>query len=294
MPKSGITPRVKNASFKLFGKRIPNFPSYKQTYQKSGIGLLYESYMAVMLFSCILVFVLTFAVGFFVHSFLFKLPIYRGIAAAGSLSVVSMLVVLVLYVVRPLLLVRQRRAQIDSSLIYTVGYMGVLSAGGIPIERVFSRVVEVEPRPAIRELATKFVANVRMFGMDVASSLDDVRLHSPSDIFAKLLLGVMSTIKTSGDLKSLLVFETNRLLTLKREQLKKTLSALIALSELYVTAMVMAPITFIIMLTILSVLGTTQFGLSPATQLNLIVFLGIPAICILFIVLLDGIMPKED
>jgi flagellar protein FlaJ len=294
MPKSGIAQRVKNASFKLFGKRIPDFPVYKQTYQKSGIGLLYESYMAVMLFSCVLAFVLTFVVGFFVHSLIFRLSIWGGIVAASSLSIVSLMIVLVLYVVRPLLLIRQRRAQIDSSLIYTVGYMGVLSAGGLPIERVFSRVVEVEPRPAIRELATKFVANVRMFGMDVASSLDDVRLHSPSDIFAKLLIGVMNTIKTSGDLKSLLVFETNRLLTLKREQLKKTLSALIALSELYVTAMVMAPITFIIMLTILSVLGTTQFGLSPATQLNLIVFLGIPVICIMFIVLLDGIMPKED
>jgi flagellar protein FlaJ len=294
MPKNGLAGRVKNVSFRLFGKKIPNFPGYKQSYQKSGIGLLYESYMAVMLFSCVLCFVLTFAVGLLLNCFLFNMPIYWGAIAAISLSVVSTLIVLVVYVARPLLLIRQRRAQIEANLIYTVGYMGVLSAGGLPIERVFSRVVEVEPRPVIRELATRFVANVRMFGMDVASSLDDVRLHSSSDIFAKLLLGVMNTIRTSGDLKSLLVFETNRLLTLKREQLKKTLSALIALSELYVTAMVMAPITFIIMLTILSVLGTTQFGLSPATQLNLIVFFGLPVICILFIVLLDGILPKED
>jgi archaellum biogenesis protein FlaJ (TadC family) len=294
MPKNGLVERVKNASFRLFGKRIPTFPVYKQSYQKSGIGLIYESYMAVMLFSCVLSFVLTFAVGMFLNCFLFKIPVYMAAIAAISLSVVSMFIVLISYIARPLWLIKQRRAQIDSSLIYTVGYMGVLSAGGLPIERVFTRVVEVEPRPAIRELATRFVANVRMFGMDVASSLDDVRLHSPSRIFAKLLLGVMNTIKTSGDLKSLLVFETKRLLTLKREQLKKTLSALIALSELYVTAMVMAPITFIIMLTILSVLGTSQFGMSPAMQLNLIVFLGIPAICILFIVLLDGLLPKED
>jgi hypothetical protein len=35
-------------------------------------------------------------------------------------------------------------------------------------------------------------------------------------------------------------------------------------------------------------------SLSPVTQLNLIVFFGIPAICIIFIVVLDSALPKED
>lgn len=294
MASRGFVEYVTSTSLRLFGSRIPHLRVFKENYLKSGISLTYESYMAVMFFACVITFVLAFVVGLVIHSYFFMVPLYQSIIAVAVLAVVSVLLVLVLFITQPLLRLRKRKAEIDSNLVYTAGYMGVLSAGGISVERAFSRVVEVEPRLAIRELAARFVSNVRMFGLDVASSLEDVKVHSPSDVFSKLLTGVINILGTSGDLKNLLLFETSRLLTLKREQLKKTLSALIALAELYVTAMVMAPITFIIMLTILSVLGTSQFGLSSATQLNLIVFFGLPVICTVFIVVLDGILPKDD
>ena len=104
----------------------------------------------------------------------------------------------------------------------------------------------------------------------------------------------MNTVKTSGDLKGLLTFETEKLLHAKREQLKKTLSTLIALGEIYITAMVLGPIVFIIMLTILSVMGNVAFGLSPAEQLNLIVFFGLPILSAVIIVILNGILPEEE
>ena len=294
MARLGLPDWVKNFSFRLFGRAVPSFAALKLVYQRSGISLLYESYISVIFFAIFLAFGSTVVVGFVLHIVLFKLTLFQSIVAVLTLSLVVALLVPVVFLLLPLLRVNQKRNEIDANLVYTVGYMGVLSAGGVSVERIFNRVVEVESRAAIRDLAKRVIANVRMFGLDVASSLDDVGSRSPSDVFGKLLIGVVNTIKTSGDLKSLLVFETKRLLTVKREQLKKTLSTLIALAELYVTAMVMAPITFIVMLTILSVLGTTQFGLSPATQLNLIVFFGLPVICIVFIVVLDGVLPKEE
>jgi flagellar protein FlaJ len=294
MAKLTLPDRVKAVSFRLFGSVVPSFPAFKLVYQKSGIPLLYKSYMSVMFFVSMVVFVLAFVVGVIVHEVFLKLSVFQYFMASLVFSLITALFVPILFVLFPLLRMNQERKEIDTNLVYTVGYMGVLSAGGISVERILNRVIEVEPRVSVRNLAKRVVANVRMFGMDVASSLEDVLIHSPSGTFAKLLAGVVNTIKTSGDLKGLFVFETERLLTVKREQLKKTSSALIALAEVYVTAMVMAPIAFIVMLTILSVLGTTQFGLSPVTQLNLVVFLGLPLICIIFIVVLDGVLPKEE
>ncbi len=285
---------VTNTSFRIFSRWIPHFATFKQTYQKSGLKLIYEAYVAVLFFACTLSFISTFVVGSVVNRVLFGAPLSQSLFASAVLAFVSVMLVSIVFITHPLWRVRQRKAEIDANLVYTVGYMGVLSAGGVSIERIFTRVAEVESRPAIKELANKVTANVKMFGLDVVSSLEDVTRRSPSDTFAKLLVGIVNTIKTSGDLKSLLLFETNRLLTVKREQMKKTLASLVALAEIYVTLMVMAPITFIIMLTILSVLGTAQFGLSPAMQLNLIVFFGLPVICIMFIVMLDGVLPKEE
>lgn len=293
MAKYGFADYFKDFSYRLFGRRIPEFPTFRSDYHKSGLKTVYELYVSMIIFACFTSFISTFILGLVIQNTWLKIPLGLSLIGSLFLGFISVLVISVSLTARPLLLARKNRAEIDSNLIYTVGYMGVLSAGGVSIERTFDRVMEVEPRSAIRELAMRFNTNVKMFGLDVASSLSDVRERSASEVFAKLLLSITNTVRTSGDLKSLLAFETSRLLALKREQLKKTLSSMVALAELYITAMVMAPITFIIMITILSVLGTAQSGLSPATQLNLIVFFGIPLICIVFIVVLDGVLPKE-
>jgi flagellar protein FlaJ len=155
-------------------------------------------------------------------------------------------------------------------------------------------VVQVEQHPAISDLAKRLITNIRVFGLDVVSSLGDVMRHSPSEIFSKLLVGITNTLKTSGDLKSLLTFETERLLHTKREQLKKTLNTMLALGEVYIAGVVMGPITFIVMITILSIMGNVAFGLSPVAQLNLIVFFGIPTISLIFIVVLNSFLPEEE
>jgi flagellar protein FlaJ len=185
-------------------------------------------------------------------------------------------------------------AEIDLNLVYTTGYMEVLSAGGIPIERIFDRVIQVERHPAIRDSAKRLITDVKVFGLDVVSSLNDVIKHSPSEVFSKLLVGIINTLKTSGDLQGLFTFETERLLSLKKEQMKKTLNSLLGLGEVYIAGVVMGPVTFIIMITILSVMGTVAFGISPIMQLNLIVFLGIPMICLAFIVILNSALPQEE
>ena len=286
--------RLFSASYRLFGHRIPRFVAFKEVYEKSGLTPLCEVYISAMLFVSVVVFVSMFAAGVLVYSVFLRLGWLQGSVAILTLSFVGSLIVSIGFIVYPLFRQSQRRKQIENNLVYTTGYMGVLSSGGISIERIFDRVTQVEPRPAINDLARRFIADVRMLGLDVASALEDVETCSPSDVFAKLLAGIANTIKTSGDLKGLLFFETKRLLGAKREQLKRTLGTLIAIGEVYVTAMVLAPITFIIMITILSVMGTVAFGVSPAMQLNLIVFFLLPVLSMGFILMLNGILPEEE
>jgi flagellar protein FlaJ len=282
-----------DTSFKVFGKWVPNLPNLKKDYVKSAIKITFESYVALAFFTGVAVSVASFAVSLLLGSF-FGVPVVKGLMGAAVLAFISVMVSSIIFVVYPVMRVNRNRNEIESNLIYTVGYMSVLSAGGISIERIFERVVEVEPHVAIKDLALRFTTNIKLFGADIIASLKDIQTRSASEVFSKLLLSINSTSKTSGDLKSLLAFETNNLLALKREQLKKRLAGMVALAELYVTAMVMAPVTFIIMITLLSVLGRSSMSLSPIAQLNLIVFFGLPVICIIFIVILDSALPKED
>lgn len=294
MVKPEITSYLTTVSYRLFGRITPRFTAFKQIYQKSGISRLYESYMAIMLFTSLVTFVSAFVIGALLHHFLFNLRLFQYLMAVFTLSCIISIAVPMMFILYPLYRRSRRKKEIDSNLVYTTGYMGVLSAGGISIERMFERVTQVEQHPPIKDLAKRLITNIKMFGLDVTSSLGDITLRSPSEAFSKLLIGITNTVKTSGDLKNLLTFETNRLLHAKREQLKKTLGTLITLGEIYIAAMVMGPIVFIVMLTILSIMGSVAFGLSPAEQLNLIVFFGLPAICTIFIVILNGVLPEEE
>lgn len=281
-------------SYRLFGGVASRVVLLKQVYEQSGLSRLYESYVALMLFASSVTFVLVFVVGVLFHYFALKLGMLQVFEAVIPLSMVASLVVSMVFFAYPLYRRDQRKKEIDVNLVYTAGYMGVLAAGGISAERIFERVIQVERRVSIRDLARRFIANIRVFGLDVVSSLDDVTRHSPSETFSKLLVGMTNTLKTSGDMKSLLTFETERLLHAKREQLKKILNTLLGLGEVYIAGVVMGPITFIVMITILSIMGNVAFGISPVMQLNLIVFLGIPMISLAFIVVLNSFLPEEE
>ncbi len=283
-------------SYRIFGKLTPYFAfnAFREVYQKSGIFRLYESYIALMLFTGSVTFGITLVIGSVFHHLLLNLTLTQYLVAVLTLSSTITIITLSIYIIYPLYRKNQRRKEIDANLVYTTGYMGVLSAGGISLERIFERVTQVEKRTAIRELAMRLIADVKVFGLDVTGSLDDLAQISPSETFSKLLVGLNNTVQTSGDLKSLLTYETKRLLQNKREQLKMTLGTLMALGEIYITAIVMGPILFLVMLTILSIMGNTPFGLSPVEQLNLLVFIGLPMISSLYILILNGVLPEED
>jgi archaeal flagellar protein FlaJ len=281
------------ASYRLFGNLVPNLPKLKTGYVKSGIKIAFESYVALAFFCCTLTAALTFAISLWIES-IYVASLGTCLLGTLVISLVSVVLCMFCFVLYPIKQTKNNQKAIDSNLIYTVGYMSVLSVGGISVERIFERVVEVESNKVIKSLFSRFTANIKLFGADLNASLNDVQTRSPSEVLSKLLLSINSTMKTSGDIKNVLAFETHNLLALKREQLKKRLAGMVALSELYITAMVLAPITFIIMITLLSTLSGSSMGMSPATQLNLIVFFGLPALCVLFIVILDGALPKED
>ena len=281
-------------SVKFFGRFASHLVFFKQAYVQSGLYKSYESYTAIMLFSCLITFVSAFASSVLIHSIVLDMSWVPALFAALVLSGIFAIAVLTIFIAYPSYRRSQRRKDIDTHLVYTAGYMGVLSAGGISLERIFERVAEVERRAPLRDLESRLIADVKIFGLDVGSALQDVILHSPSEVFSKFLAGINNALKTSANLKSLLKFESKELLQAKREQLKGTLDSLTAFGEIYITGVVIAPIVFIIMVTVLSIMGNVTFGISPVVQLNLLVFFGIPmlgGICVLF---LNSILPEED
>ena len=198
------------------------------------------------------------------------------------------------YVLYPFYRRRENKAKIDNGLIYFLSYMTALSASGMPIDKIIDRITEVETNPPLILLAKKFLMDVKLFGMDVRSALKDIALMSPSPSLAKIIEGMRTVFVTSGDLKGLLTYEVSRQIQVKQQELKAKVNTLVYIGELYVAIMVVTPILFIIIISILSILGTSALGGNPVTQMNLLVFVGIPILGFFFTIILDQTLGSED
>ncbi len=273
--------------------KTPASSEFREIYRESGIIKPFDSYVRRMALSICAVFSLATATSMMFHGHMLHMTGLRLLQAVFSLplSASALLAFGLLYY--PYHQRKQMREKTEEGLVYSISYMTVLSSSGISIERIMERVAETEESPPLKKLAEKFMMNIRLFGFDVTSALRDVSRRSPSEALSNLLDSVNNTVQTSGDLKSLLTYEVERQLQRKREKLKKTMGTLMYMGELYVTMMVVAPILFILMLTVLSILGGGPFGGSSILQLNLLVFFGVPIMAAGFILVLDTVVKGE-
>jgi flagellar protein FlaJ len=266
---------------------------FRDVYDESGNPAYYGDYIRRTQLIAVIVFVGSFAVSTLIHMLILRFTLFRTILASVGVGLALSSIATVIQFYLPIYQKNQRKSKLEDNLVYSLSYMAVLSASGMPIERIMSRVYEIEANEPLKQLAKKFVMNTRFFGFDVLTALRDLGERSPSPTFSKIIYGIRTSVYTSGDLENILTYEFERQLQEKKEDLKKMLGSLVYIGELYVTMMVVAPILFILMITILSVIGGGFMG-SPILQLNIIVFFGIPVLAAIFIILLDVILGEEE
>lgn len=277
---------------KIQAFRLPTVREFREIYDESGISTLFSDYVRRMAVIVSVVFVLTAVSSALAHNLFFHLSPQRLFIVTASLSLVTTNITAFSHLLYPLYRRSQLRKEIENSLIYSLSYMNILSAGGGSIEGIMERVSEVEDNPQIRQLARKFVMDIRLLGFDVSATIEDVSRRTPSNILKKLLESIEHNMRMSGELKTLFTYEVERLFHRKREELKRLVRSLTFLGETYVAAMVVGPILFILMITILSVFSGA--GTSSILQLNLIVFFGIPVLAAAFLIILDTQLEGDE
>jgi flagellar protein FlaJ len=266
---------------------------FRDTYNDSGLELYYLDYLNRAWMIVGAVFGVSFVVSSIIHIIVLHYhPLRVILSSIGiGLAATGFATMLVLYF--PSYQANQRKSKLEENLVYSMSYMAVLSASGMPIERIMERIAEIEGDTPLKGIAKRFITNVKLYGYDILTALREMSDWSPSKTFSKIIYSIRNTVTTSGDLETILTYEVDRQLQAKREGLKKMLGSLVYIGELYVTMMVVAPILFILMLVVLSVIGG-GFGGSPILQLTLLTFVGIPIMAASFIIILDMVLGEEE
>ncbi|MFC1803143.1 type II secretion system F family protein [Thermoproteota archaeon] len=265
----------------------------KEIYEESGMNTIFNDYIRKVDIITIAVFVSVSIISMIAHTIILKASSSRIIIASLALSASVAVITQIIGHIKPVYQRSQNKNYLENNIIYSLSYMSCLSSSGMPLEKIFRRVSEVEDNPPLKKLINKFLVNVNLLGLDVNSALNQMADQSPSSALTKQIASIRTTIMTSGDLKNLLLYEVQRQLQKKREKLKASVNTLVYLGEIYVTMMVVTPVLFILMITILSIMGGS-FGGSSIIQLNLIIFFGLPVMAAAFIILLDQVLVIEE
>lgn len=184
--------------------------------------------------------------------------------------------------------ISEKKKNIMNNLPFATIYMATLSSSGMSPDRIFKILSHFKEFGEISNEAAKIARDVEMLGMDVVTALEKAADRTPSSQFRELLWGIRSTITTGGDLNRYLIEKSRSYMADYRRFLDKFVDQLSLLMEVYITAVIVGSIFFIIMGTILGLMG----GGEPLLLVRLIVYLGIPMLSIMFMILIAGLSPE--
>jgi len=284
-------------AYQVIGERIARFlPLFKDmnvNLRRSGVKISFKAYVSFAIFMSTLVFIsvliliptiLIVILGFpSLSSLLFGLG---GSSFAGGVT-------MILFYVYPIYRADNLKRNLEDGLPFTTGYMAILAGAGVPPDRIFRSLAELEAPLAVSDEAKNIVRDVELFGSDILSALESASDRTPSSSFKELLEGFIATVHSGGGLTRYLRDRSRQYMKLKRIALTRFSDALAILAEFYVTMLVAGPLILVVMLAVMAMLGGGTGLFDPRLLMYLLTYLGIPIGSAVFLIILDVISPRR-
>jgi archaeal flagellar protein FlaJ len=266
------------------------FESIRSDLRKANINVTLVAYMSAAILTAFLVFILSYPILLLLSVMTGSLTYYMlFIITVLSISISGAVFALFYYYAK--FISAERMRNIEINLPYAVNHMATIAASGAPPVAMFRSLARFGHYGEISKEAENIVRESESFGYDITDAILRESAKSPSKKFSELLIGLNSTITTGGDVRSYLADEGARLMREYRQMWKRVIDQLSIFSEIYVTLFVAAPVFLIVMLSLMAVV---PFGnnVDPFIIINILIFLGIPAGNIMYLLFIEIVVPK--
>jgi len=281
--------------------RKGNFKSLSIGIRRANIEILFEGYVAMMLFTTFLSVVFSILLGvflmFFEVSFIYPyFSIYEGsyLSRLGAVIFIPLILPIVTFLSIYLYPSTEKKSigkKIEQELPFAVIHMSAISGSGIEPSEIFKIIGMNKDYPALRKEFRKVLNQINLYGYDLLTALTNAAKTAPSEKLADLFGGLSSTITSGADLSNFLEKRSESLLLdyrLEREKYTKLVETFL---DIYISIVIAAPMVFMLLLILMAVSGLqTQFS---SFQLSLISVLGIALLNIFFIIFLQIKQPSE-
>lgn len=265
---------------------------FREIYYTAGFSEPFEEYLSKWVTAYILTAPAVTAAAVALHSVLLGYP--PVFSAVLSLLVITVytLIYAAACLYYPVYKRYSRGMKIDSRLPYTLAYFASLAASGMGLDKVVENAVEVEEEKEIAREFSLFLTDTRLLGLDMLTALERRSSRSPSILLSLFLSGLRDAYIVAGNLYEYSAFIARRLLEFKRYELRKIASTVSVIAEAYVTLMVAAPLMFVVMLSIIGMLGGSIGGIPTTLLIAVILAVGAPASAAAILVMLDAVLSR--
>ena len=205
--------------------------------------------------------------------------------------IIASLIVFLAYILYPASRASSRLIGVESELPFFAAYLSTMARGGVAPESVIERIANLKIFKYIREEAKRILRDVRMFGKDILTAIEDNAYHHPSRRYRNFLLGYVTTVRTGGDVLHYLELRTQDLFREEAENLKLIAEKVGLFIEAYIAIAVIASISLYVFFVVSGILpfGGVLTGLGGMIIYSLI---GLPLITIMILFFIDASQPK--
>jgi len=245
--------------------------------KKSGMKYTLEEYLSLAIFVSLIVLVAEIPIITFILSFF--LSVVFAILLSFFISICGAVLIFFLFVTYPKALVSSMATKINRGLPYSVSYMVAVASSDAPPINLFKSLTKIDEYPELKEQALNIVRDVEGMGMSLLAALRREARKTPSREFGNLLLGIESTLSSGGDLTIYLNEKVKTYFNEKKAKIKAYADLLSMLTEIYITAIIVGPILFTILSSVMGIMGGTS---NLVGMQALISFILMPAISLIF------------
>ena len=275
-------------AFRIFSRPATRFtrsiPLLRDNILKSNLRITPEGLVSVAFFSALIT-ALGSAVGTYVAAARFGVFWPLGVLVAIPLIVMIFTIV----INAPKISASNRASSIDTELPFVIGYMSVLSGGGVSPLATLRRISEMKLFPASAKEAKRILVEVDVFGQDPISAIERVARWTPSRKFSEFLFGYTAILKSGGDFIAYVGMKLRDTMEAKTSAVKRSADTTGTLAEAYLTVTVILGMVLYTLYMIQTLLSNNLSGL---TNLYMFAFVLVPVISATFIWLIDAVQPK--
>jgi flagellar protein FlaJ len=193
------------------------------------------------------------------------------------------------YLNYPKVLINSKSKKIENFLPFASLHLATIASSKLPLNKMFQIFSKFDIYEDFTAEIRKIESDIHLFGIDVNTALERAIERTPSKNFRELLWGILSTNRSGGDLAIYLKEKSKSFMAEYRRKLYEFSHQITIYIEIYLTAIILGAVFFVILTSIMSgISGTTQ---STLMLQFFLIFLFLPLVSGVFLFMIKSSAP---